>query len=176
MPPASPPNGFGIPRLCEEIPYSSRLGFRQLGRAWASHGGVGSLRCGELPWCCWWLSRCGSSFPGGVAPRAIVATAGEVFPGSRLVSRAGTTPPCRLDMPLGVGECLSLPPLALLFSGHSPRPSRPRPTAPSSLCWCYGYCLLLAWCLHSVNCCCALACGDLAMSPILCQCTLWQKC
>jgi hypothetical protein len=37
-------------------------------------------------------------------------------------------------MLLGNGECLFLPPSALLFSGLSPRPSWPRPTAPSFLC------------------------------------------
>jgi hypothetical protein len=62
----------------------------------------------------------GQSSPGGVAPRATVAAAGEVFLGSRLVGRVGTAPPCRLDMLLGDGECLFLPPPALLFSGLSP--------------------------------------------------------
>jgi hypothetical protein len=73
-----------------------------------------------------------------------------------------------------IGECLSPPPPALFFSGLSPRPSWP--TAPSSLCWCYSYCLLLAWCLPSVKCGCAIACGDLAASQILWQCTFWQTC
>jgi hypothetical protein len=46
----------------------------------------------------------GRSSLGGVAPRAAIATAGEVCPRSRLVGRAGTAPPCRPDRRLGVGE------------------------------------------------------------------------
>jgi hypothetical protein len=57
----------------------------------------------------------GRSSPGGVAPHATVATAGEVFPRWRLAGRAGTTPPCYPGRRLGAGEYhLLLPCLPLL--------------------------------------------------------------
>jgi hypothetical protein len=46
----------------------------------------------------------GRSIPGGAAPRAADATAGEVVPRPRLVGRVSSASPCLPGKHLGAGE------------------------------------------------------------------------
>jgi hypothetical protein len=127
MTPASSPNGFGIPRSCEEIPLLLWIRVPP-NQPPPSSQPMAASRVGAEGWCC---GDCGDrATPVEASPMGCChgAAAGEVIPGPRLVGRAGTAPPCQLGQHLGAGECdclSSLSPYLLLCLCHCPRPFQP---------------------------------------------------